>query len=200
MARARRAPAAPAAPAALDPAADLEHVAEPLRGLALPIAGLVFDPANARRHGTRNLEAICASLRRFGQRKPLVVRREGMIVEAGNGTLEAARALGWTHLACVVVDDDATSAAGFGIADNRSAELAEWDDDALASLLESLRAEDVLLADLGWDEADLTALLGDQAPTPAPGDASADDQADLDKLSPLLCPHCGRDTRAAPDR
>ena len=75
---------------------DLGHIADQLRPLAVEVSTLVEDPANARLHPTRNMEAITASLRRFGQRKPVVVRREGMIIEAGNGTLAAARAAGVT--------------------------------------------------------------------------------------------------------
>ena len=86
---------------------------------------MTLDPANARKHPERNLEVIKSSLRDFGQRKPIIVRRDGMIVEAGNGTLAAAKALGWTQIAAVVVDDDALTATRFGIVDNRSAELAE---------------------------------------------------------------------------
>ena len=137
---------------------DLGHIADQLRPLAVEVSTLVEDPANARLHPTRNMEAITASLRRFGQRKPVVVRREGMIVEAGNGTLAAARALGWRHLAAVLVDDDATTATGFAIADNRTGELAEWDDAALARLLGSVKDE-MPEIELGFSDEDLATLF-----------------------------------------
>lgn len=57
------------------------------------VASLLFDPANVRKHGERNLDAIKASLARFGQQKPIVVDGDG-IVRAGNGTLIAAEQLG----------------------------------------------------------------------------------------------------------
>src|SRR5438309_1239332 len=66
----------------------------------LPISTLSEDPANARRHPQRNLEQIKASLRRFGQQKPIVVDATNT-VRAGNGTLAAARALGWTTIQAV---------------------------------------------------------------------------------------------------
>ena len=137
---------------------DLQHIAQPLRGLAIPVADLHQDPANARTHPERNLSAVAASLRLYGQRKPVVVRREGMVVEAGNGTLVAARRLGWTHLAAVVVDDDPLTATGYAIADNRTGELAEWDDEVLGRLLTDLR-EEVDLPGLGWGEGELEDLL-----------------------------------------
>ncbi|MCO5171145.1 MAG: DNA methylase [Planctomycetes bacterium] len=137
----------------------LEHIAESLRPLAVPLASLTLDPANARRHPERNLGAVEASLRLYGQRKPVVVRRQGMIVEAGNGTVEAARRLGWAHVAAVIVDDDPITATGYSIADNRTAELAEWDDEALSKLLLELEKGDVDLDALGWNERELDDLL-----------------------------------------
>lgn len=110
-------------------------ITEPLRFLAVPLASLNLDPANARLHGEKNLETLKASLAQFGQRKPVVVQKDGMIVRAGNGTVRAARALGWTEIAAVIVEDDNATASQYAIADNRTAELAEWDDEALASLL-----------------------------------------------------------------
>ncbi len=89
-------------------------------------------------------------MRDFGQRKPIIVRREGMIVVAGNGTLEAARALGWPEVAAVIVDDDAVTATRFAIVDNRSAELAEWDDENLDQLLAGLMDAGASIPDLGF--------------------------------------------------
>ena len=175
--------------------APLHHIAEQLQPLAIRVSDLTPDPANARRHPGRNLEAIKASLRIYGQRKPLVVRREGLVVEAGNGTLEAAKALGWTHIAAVLVDDDPLTATGYAIADNRTAELAVWDEAALASLLSELQAEDLDLEALGWSDDELAQLLGS---VPAFQPTSGDDQHDLDQLAPKLCPHCGKDIREPP--
>ena len=177
--------------------APLHHIAEQLQPLAVRVSDLTPDPANARRHPSRNLEAIKASLRLYGQRKPLVVRRHGLVVEAGNGTLEAAKALGWTHIAAVLVDDDPITATGFSIADNRTAELAVWDEEALSRLLTELQAEEVDLDALGWTDAELSKLLGS---VPAFEPTTADDQHDLDKLAPKPCPHCGKDLREPPAR
>ena len=81
----------------------------------------------------------CAST---GSASPSWSTSRGNVVEAGNGTLEAARALGWTHVAAVLVDDEPATAAGFGISDNRTAELAEWDQEALDKLLASIEIVD----------------------------------------------------------
>ena len=176
-------------------ASGYDWIAEQLRPLAVEVGALTPDPANARLHGARNLAALQASLRRYGQRKPVVVRREGMIVTAGNGTLEAAKALGWTHVAAVLVDDDATTATGYAIADNRTAELAEWDGAVLAQLLGALQADEVPLEEVGFSDLELAALI------PAGPDftpQSGEGQQPLDKLAPAPCPHCGKDTREPP--
>lgn len=98
------------------------------------IAELAKDPKNARKHGQRNLVAIQESLKTFGQQKPIVVDAAGKVI-AGNGTLEAARALGWSSISIIRTDLDDHKAKAFALADNKTAELAEWDDQALAAAL-----------------------------------------------------------------
>ena len=106
----------------------------------LPVAGLHLDPANARKHSSRNLEAVKASLARFGQQKPIVIDKDN-IVRAGNGTLEAAKALGWEEISIVRSELIGPEMTAFAIADNRTAELAEWDMEALAKTLKALPRE-----------------------------------------------------------
>ncbi len=129
----------------------------------LPIADLSPDPANARRHGERNLAQITASLRRFGQQKPVVVDANN-VVRAGNGTLAAARALGWTTIAAVRSELAGADLSAYAIADNRSAELAEWDAEMLAATL-----ADPAVGDVGFTPAEVDELAGvpvDDAPPP----------------------------------
>ncbi|MBA7685516.1 hypothetical protein ES703_93941 [subsurface metagenome] len=125
----------------------LAHIVEPLRPLAVPIGELELDPQNARRHDEANLAAIAGSLRRYGQRRPIVANRLNARIEAGNGTLLAARQLGWTHLAVVFVKDDPATHHGFSIADNRTAELADWDEELLAAAIAEVQQESPDLAD-----------------------------------------------------
>ena len=130
----------------------------------IAISELSCDPSNARKHPERNIATIVASLKRFGQQKPIVVDLS-KVVRAGNGTLEAARSLGWTHLDCVKTDLKGSDAIAYAIADNRTAELAEWDDDILAATLNGLLADDSDLLDAaGFTELDLEALLDEIGP------------------------------------
>jgi DNA modification methylase len=134
------------------------------------------DPANVRKHGQRNMDAIKASLRRFGQQKPIVVDAKGIVL-AGNGTLAAARELGWREIQIVRTELTGSQATAFGIADNRSAELAEWDE-KLADVLASLKAEDFPLEDIGFDLDELEALKPEVK-------SDADSEPQIDKAEEL---------------
>jgi DNA modification methylase len=109
------------------------------------ISSLSLDPSNARKHDAKNLASIAGSLKLFGQRKPIVVSGANVVV-AGNGTLEAAKSLGWSEISVVRIPNDWTAeqVKAYALADNRTAELAEWDAKVLADQLIELDAE-------GWD-------------------------------------------------
>ena len=113
------------------------------------IDSLQFDPANVRKHGEKNLAAIKSSLARFGQQKPIVVDANG-VCRAGNGTLAAAKALGWKEVAIVRSPLAGAEATAYAIADNRTSELAEWDDDVTdkvaAAMLQRQQAAAIIAA------------------------------------------------------
>ncbi len=126
-----------------------------MRTERVTVASLLFDPANVRKHGERNLDAIKASLARFGQQKPIVVDGDG-IVRAGNGTLMAAKSLGWDEIEIVRTNLRGSEATAYAIADNRTAELAEWDEGALAEQLAALQIDDeALAAATGFDASEI---------------------------------------------
>ena len=118
----------------------------------LKIADLKLDPNNARKHDNANLEAIAGSLTQFGQRKPIVISQD-LTVVAGNGTLTAAKTLGWTEIDAVRVpaDWDADRIKAFALADNRTAELAAWSPEILAAQLEELTAAGFDVEQFGFD-------------------------------------------------
>ena len=128
---------------------------------SVPISGLAYDPNNARKHSPQNLKAIATSLNKFGQRKPVVVHN-GVII-AGNGTVEAARSLNWTEIIIteVPIDWDITTAKAFAIADNRTAELAEWDTPVLVEQLLEMEDEGFNLKEFGFDDGIMESLQKD---------------------------------------
>ena len=116
----------------------MDKVIEALSSLKIPLESVKQDPRNARHHPARNLKAIMDSLDAYGQRKPIVVNAKTKTIEAGNGMWEAAQALGWDEIAVAFVKDDKAVASAYGVMDNQSALLAEWDLPTLKDLLEEL--------------------------------------------------------------
>jgi hypothetical protein len=125
------------------------------RPFLIPIDILEPFPGNPRRG---NVEAVQASLERFGQAKLSVVR-DGDRVIAGHHVIEAARNLGWTHVAAPPMpfkDEDEQRA--FLLADNRTSDLGAYDDELLVQQLRVL-AEIDALDGTGYTYDDLDALL-----------------------------------------
>jgi ParB-like chromosome segregation protein Spo0J len=149
----------------------------------LQIKDLTPDPANARQHDEKNLKAIQGSLNQFGQRKPIVITEAGVIV-AGNGTVEAAKRLGWLKIDAVRVPSDWTpeQTKAFALADNRTAELATWSPEVLASQLLELEEANFVIEDFGFVKVNSAEL---------PEDLFADSEAPrLDERTAITCPNC----------
>ena len=154
----------------------------------VPISSLSSDPNNARKHDIKNISAIQGSLKLFGQRKPIVITNQNVVV-AGNGTLEAIKSLGWKTVDVVKIPAEWTQEMiqAFALADNRTAELAEWDSKILADQLLELDA-------VGWNVEE----FGFEPLTP-PLDAdflpSNEEQPRLDQRSSTVCPQCSFEWR-----
>ena len=151
------------------------------------------DPANVRRHSERNIESIVASLRAFGQQKPIVIDHRNIIL-AGNGTYEAAKRLGWQKINVYVSNLQGVEATAFAIADNRTAELAEWDSVGLAEQLRSLQSSEFDLQATGFLDIELDQMLAMtansilQTEADPPSDFNeVDESIEVDKE----CPKCG---------
>lgn len=149
---------APEPPKASKRDSQINKIADALReaGLVHPISNFVLDAMNARVHPERNMDAIKDSLSAYGQVKPIVVRKATNVVVAGNGTITAARELGWTEIAASIVEMDELQAAGFGLADNRTAELAKWDFEIVAKLDKLLHEANQ--PSIGWSTDELEVL------------------------------------------
>lgn len=117
---------------------------------SVEITALTADARNARKHDEVNLTAIKRSLKKFGQQKPIVIDKDNVVI-AGNGTLAAAQALGWKEIKVVRSKLNLQMARAYGVADNRTAELATWDDSILGSILQELREDGWDLGDMGFD-------------------------------------------------
>lgn len=130
--------------------------AERRYGEDVPLRSVKLDPRNPR---AGNVPAIAASLARFGQDQPLVVRRSDRVIIKGNHRWKAAQELGWDTVWVYWVDDDEAQALARGLADNRVGDLAYFDEDVLAGILRDLQTDLGEIEIPGFD-ADYLAGLG----------------------------------------
>lgn len=140
-------------------------IAPDLKPLCVPIENLSLMLGNPR---IGDVEAVKRSYKKFGQRKPIVARRLGIAengfgsgtVTAGNHQLEAAKALGWTEIAVVFIDEDENTAKAFSLADNRTHDLGYYDDVQLNTLLKEMESFDKdLFKATGYNSNDIEALI-----------------------------------------
>lgn len=106
------------------------------------------------------VDAVAKSIAAFGFRQPIVVDGDGVIL-AGHTRYKAAQQLG-LDVVPVVWQTDITEiqARGYRIADNKTAEIAAWDRDALdAEVRELARMDDDAIASLGMSDWELDRIL-----------------------------------------
>jgi site-specific DNA-methyltransferase (adenine-specific) len=125
-------------------------IIESLKNLSVAIDTLQGLPGNPRKG---DVDAVAESLKRFGQRKPIVARKDDGTIIAGNHTWQAAKKLGWKEIAVAYVGDDDTTAQAYALADNRTAELGSYDEQALKDLIDKVAAVDPdLVRTAGWSD------------------------------------------------
>ena len=110
------------------------------------VKDLKSDHKNARRRTDRSASLIAESLKRFGAARSIVIDEDGRIL-AGNGTVEGAKKAGIDKLRIIEAEGDELIAVrragltedqkvGLALADNRSSDLSEWDNEMLRQLSE----------------------------------------------------------------
>jgi len=121
---------------------------------------------NARTHSEAQVALIAGSIREFGFNNPVLVDGENGII-AGHGRVLAARKLGLTSVPVIELAHlTETQKRAYILADNRLAEQAGWDRDLLALELGDLTDLEVDLGALGFEGAELDALLDHGAADP----------------------------------
>ncbi len=123
---------------------------------SMSLQDIMLDQHNARQHDANNLKTIAKSLDRFGQQKPIVVDSSCVVI-AGNGTVQAARTLGWTHIDVVQTELKGDEARAFAIADNRTTDLSGWNYTELIEQLGNFEQDMQEIA--GFDESAVAELL-----------------------------------------
>jgi len=126
----------------------------------VPIEDLIPYANNAKSHPDEQVKKIASSIKNYGWDQPIVVEADDEIIK-GHGRRQAAELLGIDEVPVIRRDDlsDAEAKAA-RIADNKTAE-SPWDNDLLATELETLPEFDDI--ELGFDEGAVDDLLNDIA-------------------------------------
>ena len=126
------------------------------------------------RHNEEAVDAVARSIREFGFRNPVILDKDNVIV-AGHTRVLAAKSLGMTEVPCVVAEDlTPEQVRAFRIADNKTAEIAEWDYELLPVELRELQTDGFDLSLLGFDTTELEKLLSDAKDEVAEGETEPD--------------------------
>jgi len=131
---------------------------DPLQIVQVPLGDLRPDPANPRRIGDAELEALTCSLKEFGFVQPVIARHDDHVVIGGHQRLLAGRRLGWTTVPVIFVDLSPEQSHLLNLALNKIS--GDWDDQLLARLLADLQAvPDVDLSLSGFGDDEIAKLL-----------------------------------------
>jgi len=156
------------------------------------IKDLKSDHKNARKRTDRSAELIKESLQRYGAARSIVIDEDNRIL-AGNGTIEGAKEAGINRIRVIETDGDEVIAVrrtglteeqkvGLALADNRTADLSEWDQEMLNRLGEQ---HDISLF---FSQDDLDGILETEAEVLPPEDFA---EVDDDITTEHRCPSCG---------
>lgn len=155
--------------------AEIKHI--------VPIDAVQLFPGNARKG---NIPVIRDSLKRRGQYKPIVVSADGYVL-AGNHTWQAAQQLGWTDIwvTIVPIKHDTEEAAEIVVVDNRSSDLGEYDDIALALIIQKIN--DAENRAIGYQGAEIRELLEKLPDDNPPTQLNDPDQVPELEEVPAIC-------------
>lgn len=148
------------------------------------LTDLIPDDRNPRRNDLA-VKPVAESIKQFGMRVPLVIDKKGTII-CGHTRFKACVMLGMQEVPCVTADQlTLKQQRAFQLADNKTGELATWDNALLDMELSSL-ASIFDVASLGFVKKPKNEKTADRHESVG---------ADEDGL--ITCPRCGR--RFSPD-
>lgn len=125
----------------------------------MPIGALIPNPRNPRSHPEVQIERLAASLKRFGQTRAVLARRENRMIIAGHGVVLACGRAGFDQVRAVLWDVDQATADAYMLGDNRLGQLGEDDADRIRELLREYGIADAEA--IGYDAAELEELMAD---------------------------------------
>jgi len=114
---------------------------------------------NPRKLSETAIEKVAMSLKEYGFRQPIVVDKDRVIV-AGHTRFRASKKLGLKQVPISIIDNlTEEQINAYRIADNRTAEESEWDNELLKMEIKELEAKDFKLDLLGFNDDQLNDIL-----------------------------------------
>lgn len=150
----------------------------------IPIGELKPWPGNPRAHGEESVTAVIKSIKAFGFTNPVLAQRGTMRVLAGHGRLLAARQLGIENVPVIFLDFDERKSSAYTVADNRIAELSDWDLTKLKECMVEIDDGEFDVTVTGFEKSDLRRMFAG----PSEEDENTDDEA---PAKTVKCPKCG---------
>lgn len=118
---------------------------------------------NNPRNNDNAVEYVKNSIKKFGFKVPLVIDKNNVIV-TGHTRYRASIELGLKEVPCIIADDlTDKQIKAFRIADNKTNDMAEWNDDLLSIELKDVM-EDIDMTDFGFGDFELSMLMDDMEP------------------------------------
>lgn len=136
---------------------------------------------HARKHSKRQRKLMEQSIREFGFVLPILIDSNGTVI-AGHLRLMMAKVIGYTKVPVIRIKHLSTEQVrAFRIADNRLAELGEWDQEILALELQELIELDYDLDFTGFEAPEIDLIIGDALS--ADGDSSQDEVPEVEDVA-----------------
>jgi len=109
-------------------------------------------PKNAKVHSKKQIDLITKSIKEFGFKQPIVIDKNNEVI-IGHARLEAAKQLGLKEVPTIDASDlTDKQVRALRLADNKLAELAQWD---MNLAIEELKGLDTEMVDLTGFDRDL---------------------------------------------
>ena len=172
----------------LEPMKIIKQVFDP----AIPIASLKEHPDNPR---LGNDWAVAESIDTNKFYGAILVHKQTKHIIGGNTRYRVAKADGADTIPGFWITCTAVEAKRILLADNRTSDIAGYDDDALLRLLST---EEMSLEGTGYSDDDVAALIA-AADTSGFGPITDEDQPRLDQRESTVCPDCGYEWRIGPN-
>lgn len=112
------------------------------------------------RYNEMAVASVMKSIEEFGFNNPILLNKN-MTILAGHTRLEACKRLGMSEIPCIVLDHlTKTQEKAFLIADNKTSELAGWNESLLNELFNELRMDDFDLELTAFSKTEIDVITG----------------------------------------